>query len=142
MTQKPYDTVTSTCKNCGVTFEQFTDPGRRRQFCSSACRQAAYRARTGKTGHEAASQRKAHEQERRERDARRARERRAREAQEQAARTGADWTRPRATDTPAQAKARARGRKLLDLAQHPRTNPHEADNARNFAERLRKKHGF
>jgi hypothetical protein len=33
------------CERCGKPFAQPYDPGRRRQFCSNACRQAAYRAR-------------------------------------------------------------------------------------------------
>jgi hypothetical protein len=33
------------CERCGKPFAQPYDPGRRRQFCSNACRQSAYRAR-------------------------------------------------------------------------------------------------
>jgi hypothetical protein len=33
------------CERCGTSFSQPYDPGRRRQFCSNACRQAAYRRR-------------------------------------------------------------------------------------------------
>jgi endogenous inhibitor of DNA gyrase (YacG/DUF329 family) len=34
-----------TCPTCGTSFGQPDDPGRRRRFCSDACKQAAYRAR-------------------------------------------------------------------------------------------------
>jgi endogenous inhibitor of DNA gyrase (YacG/DUF329 family) len=34
-----------TCPTCGVSFGQPDDPGRKRRFCSDACKQAAYRTR-------------------------------------------------------------------------------------------------
>jgi predicted nucleic acid-binding Zn ribbon protein len=34
-----------TCPTCGASFGQPDDPGRKRRFCSDACKQAAYRAR-------------------------------------------------------------------------------------------------
>jgi endogenous inhibitor of DNA gyrase (YacG/DUF329 family) len=34
-----------TCPTCGRSFGQPDDPGRKRRFCSDACKQAAYRAR-------------------------------------------------------------------------------------------------
>ena len=34
-----------TCPACGRRFGQPDDPGRKRRFCSDACKQAAYRAR-------------------------------------------------------------------------------------------------
>jgi Protein of unknown function (DUF2786) len=34
-----------TCPTCGSRFGQPDDPGRKRRFCSDACKQAAYRAR-------------------------------------------------------------------------------------------------
>jgi endogenous inhibitor of DNA gyrase (YacG/DUF329 family) len=33
-----------TCPTCGRRFGQPDDPGRKRRFCSDACKQAAYRA--------------------------------------------------------------------------------------------------
>ena len=33
------------CPACGRSFGQPDDPGRKRRFCSDACKQAAYRAR-------------------------------------------------------------------------------------------------
>jgi Protein of unknown function (DUF2786) len=38
-------TIYTDCEHCGVQFGQPYDPGRRRRFCSGACRTAAYRAR-------------------------------------------------------------------------------------------------
>jgi len=38
-------TIYQDCEYCGVEFGQPDDPGRKRRFCSNACRQAAYRAR-------------------------------------------------------------------------------------------------
>ena len=34
-----------TCPTCGTRFSQPGDLGRKRRFCSNACKQAAYRAR-------------------------------------------------------------------------------------------------
>ena len=33
------------CEHCGRAFSQPDDPGRKRRFCTDACKQAAYRAR-------------------------------------------------------------------------------------------------
>jgi endogenous inhibitor of DNA gyrase (YacG/DUF329 family) len=63
-----------TCPTCGRRFDQPDDPGRKRRFCSDACKQAAYRAR--KRASEQARQRAEEEGRRRAReDARRARDR-------------------------------------------------------------------
>jgi endogenous inhibitor of DNA gyrase (YacG/DUF329 family) len=62
-----------TCPACGRRFGQPDDPGRKRRFCSDACKQAAYRAR--KRASEQARQRAEEEARRRAReDARRARD--------------------------------------------------------------------
>jgi hypothetical protein len=62
------------CEQCGSGFEQPDDPGRKRRFCSAACKQAAYRAR--KRREQQARQRAEEEAARRAREeARRARER-------------------------------------------------------------------
>lgn len=142
MTTTDYQTITSSCACCGVTFQQLADPGRRRRFCSNACRQKDYRKRSGKNGNEARQQRKQQEERKREEDARRARERRARQAREEAARAGAQWTAPRAGDNPAQARNRARCRKLMDRASHPRTPVEEATACREKAETIRSRHGL
>jgi len=63
-----------TCPACGRRFGQPDDPGRKRRFCSDACKQAAYRAR--KREREQARQRAQDDARRRAReDARRARDR-------------------------------------------------------------------
>jgi hypothetical protein len=64
-------TIRTTCAHCGARFEQPDDPGRKRRFCSAACKQAAYRAR------------KRHQQQ----EARRRAEEEARRREEQARRT-------------------------------------------------------
>jgi hypothetical protein len=62
-----------TCPACGRRFGQPDDPGRKRRFCSDACKQAAYRAR--KRERERARQRAEEDASRRAReDARRARD--------------------------------------------------------------------
>jgi hypothetical protein len=33
------------CEHCGRAFSQPDDPGRKRRFCTDACKQAAYRRR-------------------------------------------------------------------------------------------------
>jgi hypothetical protein len=62
------------CPTCGRRFGQPDDPGRKRRFCSDACKQAAYRAR--KRASDQARQRAQEDEARRAReDARRARDR-------------------------------------------------------------------
>lgn len=132
------ETIYRTCPACGVTFGQPNDPGRKRTYCADACRQAAYRQRTGRTGHEASRARKAREDARREEEARRedarreeearrARERRARErARAQQAPGFPSWLRPRTADDATTLRRKARARKLWERATHPGTNGHEA----------------
>ena len=64
-----------TCPACGRRFGQPDDPGRKRRFCSDACKQAAYRTR--KREREQARQRAQDDADRRAREehARRARDR-------------------------------------------------------------------
>lgn len=129
-----------------MTFEQADDPGRKRKYHSDACKQAAWRQRTGRNGHEAAQERARREQERRERQAWQARERRRQEREERARRAARggdhDWLHPRQTDTTTQARARARAAKLVERATHPGTNAHEATACHEKAETLRAKHGL
>jgi hypothetical protein len=146
-------TITTVCGcGCGVTFQQPDDPGRKRQYATDACKQRVYRARRGVTGHEARDRRKAQERaeqarreqedaRRREEDAARARARRARE-RARAQTAGPDWTHPRYSDDTATARARVRGAKLLERANHPGTGSHEADACRTKAESIRTKHGL
>lgn len=146
-------TITRTCPRCGGRFTQPDDPGRKRVFCSGACRQADYRARTGKSGHEARSQarRSAREQaEQQARDQQEQREQRAREqarSRRQRARrdsygTSSDWWSPRTTDTAAQAKARATCARLMERAEHSRTPEAEAQACREKADAIRAKKGL
>jgi endogenous inhibitor of DNA gyrase (YacG/DUF329 family) len=64
-----------TCPTCGHRFGQPDDAGRKRRFCSDACKQAAYRQR--KRAHEQARQRAQDDTRRRQREeqARRTRDR-------------------------------------------------------------------
>jgi predicted nucleic acid-binding Zn ribbon protein len=71
--------IYSTCPTCGASFGQPDDPGRKRRFCSDACKQAAYRTR--KRARDQARQRAEEEA------ARRAREERARRARARDRRT-------------------------------------------------------
>jgi endogenous inhibitor of DNA gyrase (YacG/DUF329 family) len=63
-----------TCPTCGHRFGQPDDPGRKRRFCSDACKQAAYRQRkrereqARQRAHEDARRRARDEQTRRARD--------------------------------------------------------------------------
>jgi Protein of unknown function (DUF2786) len=66
-----------TCPTCGAGFGQPDDPGRKRRFCSDACKQAAYRAR--KRARDQARQRAQQEEARR-----RAREEQARRQRDRA----------------------------------------------------------
>lgn len=121
------ETIYRTCPACGVTFGQPNDPGRKRTYCGDACRQAAYRQRTGRTGHEASRARKARDDARREEEARRARERRARDrARAQQAPGFPSWLQPKAADDATTLRRKARARKLWERSTHPGTNGHEA----------------
>jgi hypothetical protein len=71
-------TIYQDCEYCGVEFGQPDDPGRKRRFCSNACRQAAYRARV-RQARRAREERERDEARRRaDEQARRAREERRR----------------------------------------------------------------
>jgi hypothetical protein len=65
------------CEHCGRALSQPDDPGRKRRFCSDACKQAAYRAR--KRHAEQARRRAEEETARRTREERRRREEQARQ---------------------------------------------------------------
>jgi hypothetical protein len=64
-----------TCPTCGRRFGQPDDPGRKRRFCSDACKQAAYRARK-REREQARQQAQDDTRRQREEQARRARSRR------------------------------------------------------------------
>lgn len=151
------DTIKTVCPGCGTTFRQLNDPGRRAQYCGARCRQKAYRQRSGKDGNEARRQRQeqaaqqareeqarreqAREESARERRNEQARERRRR-ARQQSYGTASDWWSPRTTDTAAKAKARATCARLMERAEHSKTNEHEAAACREKAETIRKKKGL
>jgi hypothetical protein len=67
-------TIDTDCAHCGATFTQPDDPGRKRRFCSGACRTAAYRARKRRQQQQERQQqdqtRRQHERERRNRQER------------------------------------------------------------------------
>jgi hypothetical protein len=65
--------IRTACAYCGSRFEQPDDPGRKRRFCSAACKQAAYRVRKRRQQQEARRRaeeaaRRAHEEARRRRE--------------------------------------------------------------------------
>jgi hypothetical protein len=66
--------IRTACAYCGSRFEQPDDPSRKRQFCSAACKQAAYRARKRREQQQARQRveeeaaRRAHEEARRRRE--------------------------------------------------------------------------
>jgi len=134
----PVATIRRSCPSCHRPFTQPDDPGRKRIYCSPACKQAAYRAR--------------------QRAAKQAREQRARQRadQEWAARQRANEDTRRRNghpsgngharttgpfDTPAQARTRRRVEALLAKAA---STPfaHEAAACRAKAEQLRGKYAL
>jgi Protein of unknown function (DUF2786) len=76
-------TIYRDCEYCGIEFGQPDDPGRKRRFCSNACRQAAYRARV----HDGQRARQQHERE----EARHRAEEETRRAREEARRRRRAW---------------------------------------------------
>jgi hypothetical protein len=152
-------TIYRDCEYCGVEFSQPDDPGRKRRFCSNACRQAAYRART-RSGQRAREQHEREEARRRaEEQARRAREerrRRQRARQDHQPPPHAGPSQPRSWcgecagyrgqhtshhDDAAHERARRRYEALCRKAAG--TNfPHEAEACRAKAEQLRAKYGL
>jgi hypothetical protein len=143
------------CEQCGAGFEQPDDPGRKRRFCSAACKQAAYRARKRR---EQQTRRRAEEE-----AARRAREEARRRREEQTRRTRAHRPPPHAgrsrpgpfcgacgghrgphtTHHDQAAHDRARRRYEGLHAKAASTGfPEEADACRAKAEQLRAKYGL
>jgi hypothetical protein len=142
------------CQHCGTPFGQPDDPGRKRRFCSGACRTGAYRARKRRQ--------EQHERQRREDQARR--------DYEDAARCSREHARQRASQPPPYAgtsrhrtwcdacdglrgphthhhdnQAHARARRRYDglKAKAASTSfPHEADACRAKADAMRDKYGL
>jgi hypothetical protein len=150
-------TIYRDCEYCGVEFGQPDDPGRKRRFCSNACRQAAYRARV-RSGRRAREQRKREEAWRRaEEEARREREERQRRRarQDRQPPPHAGTSRPRSScaacggdrgphtmhhDDAAHERARRRYEALCRKAAGT-SFPHEAEACWEKAEELRAKYG-
>jgi hypothetical protein len=152
------------CQHCGTPFAQPNDPGRKRRFCSGACRTGAYRAR--KRHQEQAD----HERQRRAQEQARQDARRQRDQQDQQQRRQRERARQRASQPPPhagtsrpgtwcgpcgglrgphtyhhddQAYQRARRRyEGLSAKAAGTSYPHEADACHAKAEALRDKYGL
>jgi hypothetical protein len=141
------------CEHCGAEFGQPYDPGRRRRFCSGACRTAAYRARKRRQQQE---QQQRQEQRRRAYDdtGRRQRERARTRASQPPPHAGTSrpgaWCGPCGGirgphtyhhDDAAHQRARRRYEGLRAKATST-SFPHEADACRAKADAMRDKYGL
>jgi hypothetical protein len=152
-------TIYRDCEYCRIEFGQPDDPGRKRRFCSNACRQAAYRARV-RDGQRAHQRRERDEARRRaDEETRQAREeerRRRRPRQDRQPPPHAGTSRPRSWcgacggyrgphtthhDDAAHERARRRYEALCRKAAGT-TFPHEAAACRAKADELRAKYGL
>lgn len=148
-------TINCSCRMCGVTFSQPDDPGRKREFCSNACRQRAYRARGGRasgTRRESARQRQrrveeeawAREEARREQERQRSERRRQSEQgnRAQAPNGVPGWCHPQGGDDAIKVKWRRVCRLLWERGSHPTANDHEATACREKATKIRERYGL
>jgi hypothetical protein len=146
--------LTRICPVCGRSFAQPDDPGRKRVYDTDACKQSAYRARTGRTGHEAraqATERPPTPEDRAQREARQAEQasrvteaRRAKYAQERQRRSDAAkaaWARRQEREAHT-AKQQDKFLKLKIKATHRNTTDVEAAALHEKAEQLREKYGL
>jgi hypothetical protein len=143
-------TSATQCPSCGTTFYQPDDPGKRRVYCSSACRQRAYRARGGRAS--GTRQESARARERREQSDAWAREEARREQARERMRRNRGrgqerivtppWCQEQAGDTAKQARARRTARLLYTRAGHPGTPEPEAAACRGKADEMRARHGL
>ena len=138
-------TIYRECVGCGIRFGQPNDPGRKRQYHDDACKQRAYRARSGRNGHEGRAEsesariRREHAEAWAKEEARREQER-----QRSARRRGTyqppkgmpKWCYAKHGDTAEAAKRRRTCRLLMERALHAGTPEHEATACREKAERL------
>jgi hypothetical protein len=152
-TPPPPPLLRTDCRSCAREFFQAADPGKRKEYCSAACRQRAYRARGGRasgTRRESASARArreeqeayAREEARREQERQRSQRRRG---HQQDTSHRPDWCQPEYgifTDTKDQAKARARCGLLFDRALHPQTGAEAADACIKAAQRIARRHNL
>jgi hypothetical protein len=146
-------TIYAECPTCSRTFGQPDDPGRKRRYCSDACRQRAYRARGGRASgtrqqspgarqRQAEQEAWAEQEAARERDRQRKARARGRPAEQIPV---PDWTRPEFgtfTDTPDMAKKRAMCFLLYCRANHDGADPTEAAACRDKAEKIRARYGL
>jgi hypothetical protein len=145
----------SDCEHCGTPFDQPYDPGRRRRFCSGACRTAAYRARKRRQQQQEERQRQRRQQRASSEDQGRRQRERARQRASQPP-PHAGTSRPGAWCGPCggirgphtyhhddQAHQRARRRYEGLRAKAASTSyPHEADACHAKAEAMRDKYGL
>jgi cell division protein FtsN len=71
------------CEHCGSEFGQPDDPGRKRRFCSGACRTAAYRARKRRQRQEQQRQEQQRQEQQRQEQQRQEQQRQEQQRQEQ-----------------------------------------------------------
>jgi hypothetical protein len=145
-------TIYRDCEYCGIEFGQPDDPGRKRRFCSNACRQAAYRTRV-RHEQRARRQREREEARRRAEDEERRRQW-ARQDRQPPPHAGTSWPRswcgacggyrgPHTTHHDDAAHQRARRRYEALCRKATSTNfSHEADACRAKAEQMRAKYGL
>lgn len=144
--------IITSCEQCGSPIRQLDDPGRRRAYCSNACRQRAYRARGGRasgTRYESAgAQRRREQEEAWERQKAKAEQERQRAYER---RHDSPWTPPkerpgwcgdRFGDDPVRKAKRRRARLLWERSVHQGTNEHEAQACWERAEKIRAEYGL
>ncbi len=132
-------TLRMNCPKCGTEFGQPDDPGKRRTYCTNACRQSAYRDRVKEQRQEQQAHEQKQRQQSREESSQRRQQRRRRQ---ESYGTPHDWWSPRTTDDSAQAKARATCARLMERAEHGKTTEHEAAACREKAAHIREKRGL
>lgn len=121
--------IRSVCPQCGDEFDQVAGSGgRRREFCTTACRQAAYRQRRDRSGNEARSARS---------DAERETRQRARLAGRSVRPEGLPLWCVERQEAEQLARQRRKARALMEQALHAATGELEAAACRERAEALR-----
>lgn len=137
------DLIWTDCAECGIRFTQRDDPGTKRQYHSNACRQRAYRRRTGDRQRrykfeqeEAWAREQARKQQERERSQRR------RTGREYVPEGVPAWAFPQGGEEAVRADKRRLCFELLKRAEWPNADPHEADADRRAAEKIRRRYKF
>jgi hypothetical protein len=142
--------IWSDCEHCGTPFGQPYDPGRRRRFCSSRCRTAAYRARKRHQQQEQAQRERQHREDTGRRQRERARQRASQPPPHAGTSRPGTWCSacggvrgPHTFHHDDQAHQRARRRYEGLRAKAASTSyPHEADACRMKADAMRDKYGL